>query len=166
MIQQDRETVLNLLRNKIHPDYGESQPRRQGLPQQAVDNATPESLRAFLDIHEALSQFVECDHIRTRYIGVRASTGGYGLSYHRSTIVYGARDSEIQAVLLPTKPRYSGVLDVYFSGHARVPIRGANEVPSRLGRRVGLPVFRAISDPTPQFVRQTIAAFRNAAHYR
>ena len=163
MTQQERANVLNILRDNIHPDYGESQPHRQDLPQQAVDNATAESLRAFLDIHEALSQFVECDHIRTRYIGVGTSTGGYGLSYHRSTIVYGARDSEIQAILLPTKPRHRGALDVYFSGHARVPIRGANEVP---GRRVGLPVFRAISDPTPQFVRQTIAAFRNAAHYR
>ena len=163
MTQQDRETVLNLLRNKIHPDYGEAQTHRQGLPQEAVDNSTAESLRAVLDIHEAFSQLVECDHIRTRYIGAGTSTGGYGLSYHRSPIVYRARDNEIQAVLLPTKPGYRGVLDVYFSGHARAPIREAKEVP---GRRVGLPVFRAISTPTPQFVRQTIDAFSNATHYR
>ena len=163
MTQQDRETVLNLLTNKIHPSYGESQTHRWGLPREAVDNATADSLRAFLDIHEALSQLVECDHIRTRYIGAGTSTGGYGLSYHRSPIVYRARDNEIQAVLLPTKPGYRGMLDVYFSGHARAPIRGANEIP---GRRAGHPVFRVISAPTPQFVRQVIDVFSSATHYR
>ena len=163
MAQQNRETVLNLLRNKIHPDYGESQTQRQGLPREAINNSTIQSLRAFLDIHEALSQLVEFDHIRTRY-AARTSTGGYGLLYHRSPIVYRARDNEIEAVLLPTKPGHCGQLEVYFSGHARAPIPGAIEVPG--GRRAGHPVFRTISPPTPQFVRQTIDAFSNATHYR
>ena len=163
MIQQDRETVLNLLRNKIHPDYGEAQTHRQDLPREAVDNSTAESLRAFLDIHEALSQLVECDHIRTRYTGVRASE--YGLSYFRDPIVYRARNMEIQAVLLPLNASYHGMLVVYFSGHEEAPVN-ATDFRIEGNPRAGLPVFRVISGPAPQFVQQTIAAFRNAAHYR
>lgn len=163
MTQRGCENIVDLLRDYIHPDYGEAQDRRQSLPRQAVENATSESCRVFLEIHEALSRLVNRDQIRTRYIGEGTSTGGYGLAYHRGPVVRRARDNEIQAVLLPTKLQYSGMVDVYFSGHASAPIQGAVVVP---GRRAGLPVFRVISAPTPQFVRETITAFGNAAHYR
>lgn len=79
--------MLDILRDNIRDDYGESRCDRMVLPEQAVDNATPESLRAFLQIHEELTQLVDRSHIRTRYTGPVTPTGDYGLSYYRSPII-------------------------------------------------------------------------------
>ena len=164
VIQQDRQTVLDILRDNIREDYREGRPDMRELPQLAVDTATPESLRAFIEIHQELSQLVDRRRIRTRYTWVAASTGGYGISYYRDPIISRANNltnREIQAVCLPTKPQWQGVLEVYFSGHSEVPAESADvEI---VGSRAGQPVFRVRNVPTPRFVRQTIGAFRHSS---
>ena len=162
--QRERHAVLDILRDNIRDDYGEARPGRQALPRQAVDNATTESLRAFLEIHEELLKLVGPSHIRTRYIGVRTSTGGYGLSYYRNPIISKATNrtnTEIQAVCLPTKPQWQGILDVYFCGHDQTPVESTDI--QIVGTRAGQPVFHVRNAPTPRFVRQTIDAFRRSS---
>lgn len=161
LTQQNREAVLILLRNNIHPDYGEAQAHRQGLPREAVDISTAESLRAFLEIHEALSQLVECDHIRTRYTGVQTAARGYGLAYRRDPVRRGSPNTEVQAVLLPTNPDFRGMLEIYFSGHNELPV-DTNDAETVEPPRQGFPVFRARFMPTPQLIRQSIDAFRRS----
>ena len=164
MTQQERQAALDILRDNILDDYAEAKPDRQGLPRRAVDNATSESLRAFLEIHEGLSQFVGSSHIKTRYIGVGTSTGGYGLSYYRDPIISKAANrtnTEIQAVCLPTKPGRHGILVVYFSGHDESPVQSTDI--QVVGTRAGQPVFHVRNAATPRFIRQTIDAFRHSS---
>ena len=162
--QRERPAVLGMLRDNIRDDYGEARPDRQALARQAVDNATTESLRAFLEIHEELSQLVGPSHIRTRYIGVGTSTGGYGLSYYRNPIISKATNrtnTEIQAICLPTKPQWQGILEVYFSGHREAPVESTDV--QTVGTRAGQSVFHVRNEPTPRFVRQTVDAFRRSS---
>ena len=165
MTQPERQAVLDILRDNIRDDYSESRCERRVLPEQVVDNATPESLRAFLQIHEELTQLVDRSHIRTRYTrGAVTSTGGYGLSYYRSPIISKAANrtnTEIQAVCLPTKPRWQGILEVYFSGHDEAPGRSTDI--QIAGDRAGRPVYHVRNEPTPLFVRQTIDAMRSSS---
>ena len=164
MTQQQGQIVLDLLRDNIRDDYAEAGPGGQHWPQEAVDNATPQSLHAFSEIHEALSRLVRPAHIRTRHIGVRASTGGYGLAYYRAPIMSKATNrtnKEVQAVLLPTKPRWRGFLEVYYSGHDEAPVEATGI--RTVGPRAGQPVFHVRSAPSPQFVRQTITAFSRSS---
>ena len=164
MNQQERQAVRDILRDNIRDDYGEARPVRQDLPQRAADTATAESLRAFAEIHWELSRLVDGRHIRTRYIGVRTSTGGYGISYYRDPIISKATNGsnrEIQAVCLPTKPQWQGVLEVFFKGHDEAPVESPDI--QIVSRPAGAPVFRVRNDPTPRFVRQTIDAFRHSS---
>ena len=164
MTRREQQAVLNILRDNIRDDYGEARPDRRVLPRQAVDNATPESLRAFVEIHEELAQLVDPSHIRTRYIGVGTSTGGYGISYYRDPVISRATNRtnrEIQAVGLPTKPQWQGTLEVYFSGHDEPPVQSTDT--QMVGTRAGRPVFHVRNAPTSQFVRQTIDAFRRSS---
>ena len=164
MTQGDRQTVLDILRDNIRDDYGEARHDRRALPRQAVDNASPESLRAFGEIHVELSRLVDPSHIRTRYIGIGTSTGGYGISYYRNPVISRATNrtnTEIQAVCLPTKPQWQGVLEVYFSGHAQAPVESTDI--QIVGTRAGQPVFHVRNAPTLRFVRQTIDAFRRSS---
>ena len=166
MTQQVRQFVLSILRDNIRDDYAEARPDRQCLLLQAVDTATSESLQAFADIHEELSRLVGPSHIRTRYIGVGTSTGGYGVSYYQYPIISKAANrsnKEVQAVCLPTKPAWRGIIEVYFSGHDEVPVE-ATDV-QNVGTRAGHPVFHVRHAPTRRFVRQTINAFRNSSLY-
>lgn len=166
MTQREQQTVLDILRDNIRNDYSEARGNRTDLPRQAVDNATEESLRAFAEIHEELSHLVDPIHIRTRYTD-RTSTGGYGVSYYRNPIIDKATNrtnTEIQTVCLPTKPKWQGVLEVYFSGHAQAPVESTDI--KTVGCRAGQPVYRVRSAPTPQFVRQTIDAFRRSSLVR
>ena len=162
--QRERHAVLDILRDNIRDDCGEARPDRRALPRQAVDNATAESLRAFAEIHERLSHLVDPSHIRTRYIGVGTSTGGYGISYYRNPIISKATNrtnAEIQAVCLPTKLHWQGILEVYFSGHDEAPVESTDI--QIVGTRAGQPVFHVRNVPTPRFVRQTIDAFRRSS---
>ena len=164
MTQQERQDALDILTDNIRDDYGEARSDRRILPRRAVDNATSESLRAFVEIHEELSRLVDPSHIRTRYIGVRPSTGRYGVSYYRDPVISRATNRtnrEIQAVCLPTKRQWQGILEVYFSGHDEVPVE-ATDV-QNVGIRAGQPVFHVRNAPATRFVRQTIDAFRNSS---
>ncbi len=164
MTQRDRQTVLDILRDNIRDDYSEARHDRRVLPRQAVDNASPESLRAFAEIHEEISRLVDPSHIRTRYIGIGTSTGGYGVSYYRNPVISKATNrtnTEIQAVCLPTKPQWQGVLEVYFSGHAQAPVESTDI--QIVGTRAGQPVFHVRNAPTLRFVMQTIDAFRRSS---
>ena len=155
-----RQDVLDILRENIRDDYGEARCDRLGLPQLAVDNATSESLRAFMEIHEEISRRVDSSHFRTRYIGIATSTGGYGVSYYRDPIISKAanrNNREIQAICLPTKQQWRGIIEVYFSGHDEVPVESTDIL--NVGTRAGQPVFHVRNSPTAQFVRQTIEAF-------
>ena len=166
MTQQEGQFVLNILRDNIRDDYAETRPDRLVLPRRAVDNATSESLQAFSDIHEEHSRLVGPSHIRTRYIGLGTSTEGYGFSYYQYPIISKATNrtnKEIQAVCLPTKPVWRGIMEVYFSGHDEVPVE-ATDV-QNVGTRAGHPVFHVRHAPTRRFVRQTIDAFRNSSLY-
>ena len=166
MTQQERQFVLSILRDNIRDDYAESRPDRLILPRQAVDTATSESLQAFADIHQELSRLVDPSHIRTRYTGVRTATGGFGFSCYQYPIISKAANrsnKEIQAVCLPTKPVWRGIMEVYFSGHDEVPVE-ATDV-QNVGTRAGHPVFQVRHAPTRRFVRQTIDAFRNSSLY-
>jgi hypothetical protein len=158
-MQREQQVVLDILLDNIRGDYAEASGDRRALPRQAVDNASAESLRAFIEIHEGLSRLVGPSHIRTRYTHGTA-TGGYGVSYYRDPIITQATNRanrEIQAICLPTKPKWRGVLEVYFSGHAQAPVESADiEI---VDRREGLPVYCVRNAPTPQFVSQTIEAF-------
>ena len=164
MTQRERQAVLDILRGNIRDDYGEARPDRRDLPRRAADNAAAESLRAFVEIHEELSRLVDPSHIRTRYIGVGTSTGGYGLSYYRNPIISKAANltnTEIQAVCLPTKREWQGILEVYFNGHDEAPVQSSDI--QVVGTRAGQPVFHVRHAPTPRFVRQTIDAFRRSS---
>ncbi len=159
MTQRERQMALDTLCDNIRGDYSEASDDRRALSRQAVDNASLESLRAFAEIHEELSHLVGPSHIRTRFTD-RTATGGYGVSYYRDPIITketNRTNLEIQTICLPTKPKWRGVLEVYFSGHAQAPVESADiEIE---GRRAGQPVYRVRNAPTPQFVRQTIDAF-------
>ena len=165
MTQREQQTVLELLTENIRDDYGEARPDRLDLPQRAVDNAIPASLRASVEIHEELSQLVDPSHIRTRYVGVRTSSWAYGLSYFRAPIISKATNgtnTEIQSVCLPTKPKWQGILEVYFSGHDEPPVQ-STDIHEEARTRAGQPVFRVRNAPTPQFVRETIGAFSRSS---
>lgn len=166
MTQRVQQVALDILLDNIRDDYGEARVDRGTLPRQAVNNASVESLRAFAEIHEELSRLVGPSHIRTRYTHGTA-TGGYGVSYYRDPIITKATNRtnhEIQAICLPTKPKWRGVLEVYFSGHAQAPVESTDI--ETVGRRAGRPVYRARNVPTPQFVSQTIDAFGRSSILR
>ena len=158
-----QQTVLDILGDNIRDDYSEANGDRRDLARQAVDNASEESLHAFVKIHEELSRLVGSSHIRTRYTH-GTSTGGYGVSYYRDPIISKATNrtnTEIQTVCLPTKRRWRGVLEVYFSGHAQAPVESTDI--KTVGRRAGQPVYRVRNAPTAQFASQTIEAFRRSS---
>lgn len=167
MTQQEtsppQQTVLNILHDNIRDDYAEARDDRRDLARQAVVNASEESMRAFVEIHEELSRLVGPSHIRTRYTHA-TSTGGYGVAYYRDPIISktaNLTNREIQAVCLPTNPKWRGVLEVYFRGHAQAPVDSTDI--ETLGHRAGQPVYRVIHAPTPQFVSQTIDAFKRSS---
>ena len=164
MTPDDRQAVLDMLVDNIHDDYGEARPDRSLLPAQAVDNATTPSLRAFVEIHQGISRLLHSSHTRTRYIGVATSAGGYGVSYYRKPVlskVANRSNREIKAVCLPTKPRWQGLVEVYFSGHDEVPVESTDV--QIVGERAGHPVYRVRNAPEARFVRQTIAALESSA---
>lgn len=61
-----QQTVLGILKDNLRPGSSEAEDAgKRRLPIDAVCNATPDSLRAFLKVHEAIADFVEPDHFRT-----------------------------------------------------------------------------------------------------
>lgn len=154
-----QQTVLDILTNNLRPGSSEAEdPNKQCLPWQAVSKATPESLRAFIDIHEAISAIVGPDHYRTRHAG-RTSKERIGLVYVTHPIVDGKRARvQIQTLQLPLHPSWSGYIHAGLSGHAQVPIQA--KYIENIGTRAGKPVFLVTDRPTPQLCEGLISAFR------
>ncbi len=158
----DELIVLDILRTNIRTGSSEAEEYKQHLPEQAVRNASLNSLRAFIQVHNALVDLVGSDHYRTRHTD-RTSTRGYGITYF--TQPFGNRQrgrGEIQGILLPTSDDYSGLLEAYLVGHSRAPFEGAT--PTRSNEiRAGFPVFQVTLIPTRVFVNDLINAFRSSA---
>lgn len=160
---EGEQIVLGILRDNIHPGKSEARAYKQDLPGLAVRNASPESLGAFIEVHNSLAGLVAPDHYRTRHAD-RTSTRGYGISYHTLPIGNGSKAPgiEIQAVLLPTILEYSGFLEAYLRGHRHSPVAGAVDTGEV---RAGLPVFRVILRPSNRSVNGLIAAFSDSILY-
>ncbi len=155
----DELIVLDILRTNIRTGSSEAEEYKQHLPEQAVRNATPDSLRAFIQVHNTLADLVGNDHYRTRHTG-RTSTRGYGIAYY--THPFGNRQKgrgEIQGILLPTRDDYSGLLEAYLVGHRHAPVEGAIHTGET---RAGFPVFRVTLRPNPDYVNNLINEFRNS----
>ena len=158
----DELAVLDILRTNIRTGSSEAAEYKQHLPEQAVRNASPGSLRAFIQVHNALADMIGSDHYRTRHTD-RTSTHGYGIAYY--THPFGSRQKgrgEIQGILLPISDDYSGLIEAYFVGHRHTPVE-ADYSWSMSEIRAGLPVFHAANRPTGVFVRGLIDAFRKSA---
>ena len=152
------QTVGDILRLNIRPGSGEDAPGRQQLPNDAIENATTESMNAFLEIFEAITSHVPPSHYRTRYAAMTRSSG-YGISFYtRSTNAHGRR--RIQSVLLPTKETYRGYLDTYLAGHHESPVTAT---PIGSWPRGDELEFWIIEHPTRRFVNEVIRAFENSA---
>ena len=162
-----RQTVLDILTDNLRQGSSEAEdPNKQCLPRKAVRYATPESLRAFLDIHEAISDFVGPAHYRTRHTA-RTSTEGIGLAYYTRPMRDGprVRGIEIQAILLPTESNGAGCIEAYFRGHCVSPITARTFHNQRDGDRVidGRPVYRIIGQPSQQLIQQNIDSFSKSS---
>lgn len=159
---EDELIVLDILRTNIRTGSSEAREYKQHLPEQAVRNANPDSLRSFIQVHNTLADLVGNDHYRTRHTD-RTSTRGYGIAYF--THPFGNRQKgrgEIQGILLPTRDDYSGLLEAYLVGHRHAPFEGAT--PTRSNEiRAGFPVFQVTLRPTRVFVNDLINAFRGSA---
>ena len=160
-------SVLDILTDNLRLGSSEADdPNKRHLPREAVSYATPESLRAFIDIHEALSDIVGPDNYRTRHTG-QTSTEGIGLAYYTRPMGDGprARGIEIQAVLLPTKVNRAGCIEAYLSGHNEPPITACTFHNQRDGEmmRDGRPVYRIIGRPSRQLTQQIIDSFTRSS---
>jgi len=156
---EDEQTVLRILRDNIRTGSSEAEEYKQHLPEQAVRNATPDSLRTFIQVHNTLADLVGSDHYRTRHTD-RTSTRGYGIAYYTHPFRNRQKGrGEIQGILLPTSNDYSGLLEACFVGHRQAPVEGAADTGET---KAGLPVFRVTQRPSPGYANGVINAFRNS----
>ncbi len=152
-------TVLDILDANIQPGSRLAQADYADRPRMAVDNATPESLRGFIEIYEALSGLIHPDNVKTRNVE-QTWRESYGVHYFTRPIPdFGrARGNQIQANLLPTRPELSGYLVVYFVGHMTLPVEAEDS--GQTGEtKAECPVFWAVNRPTATFVSGVIDAF-------
>ena len=165
MTTELRQTVFGLLRENLRTGSSEAEDAgKRHLPNEAVANATPESLRAFLKVHQAISEIVGPDHYRTRHAG-RTSKDRIGLAYVTRPMVEGRRArTQIQTLQLPLRPGWSGYIHAALSGHVEVPlVADYHEI---IGTRVEMPVFLVTSRPTPEFSEGLISAFSTSSLFR
>ena len=162
MTQELQQTVLDILTDNLRPGSSEATDQgKRSLPARAVSNATPDSLRAFLEVHEAIGDIVGPDHYRTRHAG-RTSKERIGLRYVTRPMVEGkpAR-TEIQTLQLPLRPSLSGYIHAALSGHDQAPVNA--KYVENIGTRAGKPVFLVTDRPTPKFCEELIQAFRTSS---
>ena len=167
MTTELRQTVLNLLRENIHPDRNEANESRQHLPEEAIANATPDSLQAFFEILSAISNLLPSDdHYRTRFVE-HSSTNGVGILYYTRPMGDGpqARGIQIQSILLPTKNKYVGCIEAYLRGHEHSPITAPLRCNEPVGNELidGRPVFRIIGRPSRQLTQQVVNSFSRSS---
>ena len=152
-------TVLEILLTYIQPGSRLAQPGYSDRPRMAVDNASPESLRGFIEIYEALSELINPNNVKTRNVE-QTWRESYGLHYFTKPIpdVGRARGNQIQANLLPINPELSGCLVVYFVGHTLLPVEAEHS--GQTGEtKAECPVFWTVNRPTRVFVSGIIDAF-------
>ena len=156
MTNELHQRVLDILTENIRPSSSEAAEYKAYLPTEAVNNSTPRSLRAFIEIHEALAELATRDNYRTRHAG-RTSTEGIGISFYTHL----GRGIEIQSILLPTRSNWYGCIEAYLRGHDRSPLTAPTLHNARVGdeMRDGRPVFRVIGRPSRRFVTQLIDCF-------
>lgn len=159
-----KRQVLDLLELNVRPGSSEETTKRH-LPQGAIECATEDSMRAFLCVCRTINSVMP-DGITVGTRGLlRTSTEGVGLAWQEST----GRKREIQAVLLPTKPRWRGRIEAFIRGHERTPVSAPAEVnephliggkPQRIG---GKPNFHIVARPSAELVEQLIDAYKNSS---
>ncbi len=152
-------TILDIFEANIRPGSRLAEPDYSDRPRMAVDNATPDSLRGFIEIYEALNGLIHSDNVKTRNVE-QSWKEAYGLHYFTRPIPdYGrARGNQIQANLLPIRPELSGFLVVYFVGHMNPPVEAEDS--GQTGEtKVECPVFWVVNQPTAAFVSDVIGAF-------
>jgi len=156
-------TVLDILDANIQPGSRLAQADYADRPQMAVDNATHESLRGFIEVYEALGELISPDNVKTRNVE-QTWRESYGLHYFTRPIPdFGrARGNQIQANLLPILSELSGYLVVYFQGHVIPPVEAEHS--GQTGEtKAECPVFWAVNRPTAAFVSGVIDAFSRSA---
>ena len=154
-----QQAVVNILTENINPERSEARSNKANLPMDAVSNTTLASLRAFLEVHEALSDILNPTHYRTRHAG-RTSTEGIGIAYFTRHLDDRTK-VEIQSILLPTKQNWRGSIESYLRGHSESPITAPtfHNQPLQNEIRAGMPVFRVVGNPSSRLVEQLIASF-------
>lgn len=162
--QLERE-VLRLLEQSIRPGSSEGNEPKRSFPELAVSNSTAESLRTLLCVYHTIESIRRAGVVvRTRAI-LRTGTDAVGLLWQEAT----GHRREIQAVLLPTKPRWQGCVEAFLRGHEETPISGATRVnkPYCLSGRLqlvdGKPNFHVIADGRPELIEQLIRAYRESS---
>ncbi len=153
-----RDDVLEILTANILEERVEGEAHRQDLPDKAVNNASTESLKAFIRVFEGLSSQVPESHYRTRGTD-RNATHGYGIEFYtRPTNVRGRL--RIQSVLLPTRERFGGQIEAYLAGHSESPLTA---IPRECTRRRDGFAYGYVEPPTELLVREMVSAFQNSA---
>ena len=157
-----QQTVHRMLIENLRPGSSEAEDvGKKLLPTDAIRNATPESLDAFLKVHEAITGHIGPDHIRTRH-AARNMKERIGIRYVTHPMIEGKPARvEIQTIELPLRPGWNGYLHAALSGHEQVPV--AATYVDNIGTRAGRPVFLVTDKPTPQFVEDLIQAFRTSS---
>ena len=156
-----QQAVVNILTENINPERSEARPNKAHLPMEAVSNATPDSLNAFLKVHEAIAKIAGPDHYRTRH-AIGHSMDRIGLSYVTRPIVVGKRaGTQIQTLQLPLRPGWSGYIHAALSGHKQVPVNA--KYVKNIDARAGMPVFLVTDRPTPEYCEGLISAFRTSS---
>ena len=158
--------VLQLLSEKIRPGSSEGKEPRVRFPDLAVSNGTEESLRAFLCVYRAIESIrtTAAIEVRTRAIN-HTSTNAIGIAWQEAT----GRRREVQAVLLPTKPRWQGCVEAFLRGHDETPVGAPTKInmPYRIsGERMlidGKPNFHVIAEPSPDLVEQLVMAYKESS---
>ena len=151
--------VLDIFDANIQPGSSLAEPDYSDRPRMAVDNATNESLRGFMEVYEALGELISPDNVKTRNVE-QSRWKSYGSHYFTNPIPDSgrARGNQIQANLLPIRPELSGYLVVYFVGHMVLPVE-AEDSGQTSETKAECPVFWAVNQPTVAFVSDVIGAF-------
>ena len=157
-----RIEVAQLLQRYTRPGTSEDGEDKRGLVDEAVELATEQALRAFLCINVPLLDLAGDGRVRTR-AAVQTKTNGIGLRYDTGV---GARPTEIQTILLPTKSDWRGWIEAYLRGHQKPPVTAAAHVDPTGETIDGRPVFRVIGKPSEELVKQLVRAFSTSSLYR
>ena len=159
-----RLEVAQMLRRFTRSGTSEDGEDKRRLVDEAIELATEDTLRAFLCVNMQLLDLAGDDRVRTR-AAVRTNTNGIGLRYDTGI---GARPTEIQAILLPTRSNWKGQIEAYLRGHKESPVTTTAQVQVGVtGQTIdGRPVYRAIGMPSREMVAELVRAFTTSSLYQ